>query len=281
MLVNPYAFGGATGSSIVAGSAPTSDQWRLLFPFGASGATDRLELFEIEMRSTSGGADQTTGGTPAVTVIFAGTAANLFDSNTSTSTQLVGNDGDSASYTFTSAKSIVEFTVLGSNTQSYWNPAQIILQYWNGSAWKNAYTSITYNTTDWPTSTTKTFTITAPTYTVAPSISYTFLAVGDTLTGNVGTYSNAEVVTYQWKRNGAAISGATSTSYTLVSADIGAQITFAVYIENGAGAYTGTSASVGPIISAPVYTTQSVEFSDTSTVTLSDSSTLEMYNRTA
>lgn len=290
MLVNPYVFGsGATPSSIVAGSAPTSDQWRERYPLGDLG-WGYISACELAGRATSGGANQFTGGT-ASTNGNASTVGNAFDGvlssfwNSLLSPNSPATVGQYIQYTTPSPISIVEWYHRGDQTGSGGvNPEQIIVEYYStaGGGWAAAYTSPVYTTSDWPgTTPEKTFAFVAPTYTVAPSISYTFLAVGDTLTGNVGTYSNAAVVTYQWKRNGAAIGGATSTTYTLVSADIGAQITFAVYIENGAGAYTGTSASVGPIISAASYATQSVEFSDTSTVTLSDSSTLEMYNRTA
>lgn len=56
---------------------------------------------------------------------------------------------------------------------------------------------------------------------VAPVISGT-PSVGSTLTSTTGTWTSDTGVTgylYRWTRNGVAISGATSSSYTLVSAD--------------------------------------------------------------
>jgi hypothetical protein len=49
-------------------------------------------------------------------------------------------------------------------------------------------------------------------------------AYGQVLTA-VPSLTNTETPTYQWKRNGIAISGATDTTYTLVTADIRATIT--------------------------------------------------------
>ena len=57
----------------------------------------------------------------------------------------------------------------------------------------------------------------------APTISGT-AKVGKTLTAKAGTFSMAGKVSYQWLRNGAAISGATASTYTLRSADQGKRI---------------------------------------------------------
>ena len=53
--------------------------------------------------------------------------------------------------------------------------------------------------------------------------------VGQTLTAVPGTWSPAPVaLSYQWKRGGTAISGATSATYKTVSADAGKAITVTV-----------------------------------------------------
>ncbi|NQX12259.1 hypothetical protein HQQ80_11530 [Microbacteriaceae bacterium VKM Ac-2855] len=67
-------------------------------------------------------------------------------------------------------------------------------------------------------------TLTAPT----PSITGT-PAVGKTLTAVTGSWGPAPVtLSYQWKRNGVAISGATGGTYKVVSADVGKRITVSV-----------------------------------------------------
>ena len=52
--------------------------------------------------------------------------------------------------------------------------------------------------------------------------------VGSTLTATVGTWSTGTELTFQWKRDGVAIEGATSDTYEQGSSDRGAKITFSV-----------------------------------------------------
>src|SRR5208283_2717902 len=63
--------------------------------------------------------------------------------------------------------------------------------------------------------------------------------------------------TYQWQFNGAAISGATSTSYTIASAAAGNAGTYTVVATNSAGTVT-SSGAVLTVTAAPVITTQPV-----------------------
>jgi hypothetical protein len=72
------------------------------------------------------------------------------------------------------------------------------------------------------------FTATALTNSVAPTISGTAV-VGQTLTAGNGTWSaTPDSYTYVWRRSTVAISGATSSTYQLVTGDIGATITVTV-----------------------------------------------------
>lgn len=72
--------------------------------------------------------------------------------------------------------------------------------------------------------------------------------VGNTLMSSSGTWSgSAATYTFQWKRGGVAISGATTSSYLLVSADLAAMITVTVTATNTAGNASATSAAVGPV----------------------------------
>jgi hypothetical protein len=65
-------------------------------------------------------------------------------------------------------------------------------------------------------------------------------AIGDA--DGLGTFS------YQWTRNGANISGATASTYTLGDVDVGAQIRVVVgYTDGGGTAESLTSAAVGPV----------------------------------
>ena len=89
---------------------------------------------------------------------------------------------------------------------------------------------------------------TPPVNTVAPAISGT-TAVGSVLTTTTGTWTGTPTITYayQWLRGGSAISGATSSSYTLVSGDTGAMLSVTVTATNTAGNASATATAVGPV----------------------------------
>lgn len=77
--------------------------------------------------------------------------------------------------------------------------------------------------------------------TVAPTISGS-ATVGSTLTVSNGSWSTTpDSYAYQWKRAGTAISGATSATYVVVSADLGQQITCTVTASKTG--YTGSAAT--------------------------------------
>lgn len=92
-------------------------------------------------------------------------------------------------------------------------------------------------------------TLVAPTNLIAPTVS------GNNWSGQVLTVTNASggwlgvmglstPFTYQWKRDGSNISGATSSTYTLTNTDIGHTITCTVTATNTAGATPVTTSGV-------------------------------------
>lgn len=87
-----------------------------------------------------------------------------------------------------------------------------------------------------------------PQNTVAPTISGT-TTEGQTLTAADGTWTNSPSgYTYQWTRDGSNIGSATSSTYLLVEADVGALIRVVVTASNAAGAGPpATSNPIGPI----------------------------------
>lgn len=112
--------------------------------------------------------------------------------------------------------------------------------------------------------------------------------VGNTLTGSY-TYSDAEndpqgTSTFQWYRadnnsglNEAAIGGATSTTYTLVSGDLGKYILFRVTPVASSGTTPGTTDSssyAGPVITVPAATTPLLVYPADSTYRVADTLTL-------
>jgi hypothetical protein len=92
----------------------------------------------------------------------------------------------------------------------------------------------------------------APLNTAIPSISGT-TGVGNVLTSSTGTWSGTPPITfaYQWKRAGSNISGATSSTYTLIAADAGNAITVTVTATNPISAVAATSSATTEITYAP------------------------------
>lgn len=89
--------------------------------------------------------------------------------------------------------------------------------------------------------------LSAPVNALLPSIAGV-LDEAEVLTALVGTWSNDPTgFTYQWKRDGTNISGATGKTYTVVAGDVGKAISVAVTATNGAGNATATSAATANI----------------------------------
>ena len=79
-------------------------------------------------------------------------------------------------------------------------------------------------------------------------------AVGSTLsvTSTISDVNGLGTFAYQWKRSGTAISGATSSTYTLVSADASNTITVTITYTDGKGfTETETSAATASVILPP------------------------------
>lgn len=75
--------------------------------------------------------------------------------------------------------------------------------------------------------------------------------VCSTLTADEGSWSNGGSsytgTTYQWKRNGVAIIGATNSTYIVQANDVGAAISYDISKSNSIGTTTATSSSVIPV----------------------------------
>lgn len=115
---------------------------------------------------------------------------------------------------------------------------------------------------------TLTFTIAAPNNTVAPAISSSNPDVGSVITVNTGTFTGTGITySYQWKRNGTNIGGATANSYTLVDADNLAAITCVVTATNAAGSDSETSDTLTPEFTPVITTASAISWSGTAIVT--------------
>ena len=77
-----------------------------------------------------------------------------------------------------------------------------------------------------------------------------------TATNNIADADGLGTFAYQWKRSGTAISGATSSTYTLVAADVGNTITVTITYTDGKGfTETETSAATSAVIVPSPFTT--------------------------
>ena len=90
-----------------------------------------------------------------------------------------------------------------------------------------------------------------PSNVVLPSISG-IAAVGYTLTVDKGGWNGDPVISYvyQWNRNGVFITGETGTTYDVVLADVGEEITVTVFASNAYGNANATSLPVFPTANA-------------------------------
>jgi hypothetical protein len=130
---------------------------------------------------------------------------------------------------------------------SSWN-AQKSLRFYNGSTWSNAKKGWIYNGSSW-----SQFYPEYPLNTAAPTISGSSTQ-GQTLTSTTGTWNTNDAFlgtyTYQWTRAGSNISGATSSTYATVVADIGNAIACKVTSTNDRGTTTVTSSNSITVVAA-------------------------------
>src|SRR5581483_246657 len=96
-----------------------------------------------------------------------------------------------------------------------------------------------------------------PASTAPPAISGT-AQQGQTLSASTGTWANSPTAyAYQWKRCASdgtacsAITGATTQTYLLGSADVGSALVVAVTASNSAGSATAVSAPTAPVAATP------------------------------
>jgi hypothetical protein len=87
--------------------------------------------------------------------------------------------------------------------------------------------------------------------TAVPTLSSTVPFTGVVLTCSPGTWNyHPTSYNYQWKRSGIAIAGATSSTYTVVSGDVGSTISCAVTATNTAGTSAALSTAESSAVTA-------------------------------
>ena len=87
----------------------------------------------------------------------------------------------------------------------------------------------------------------APTNTLLPSIAGV-LTQGSVLTALLGNWTGNPAFTYQWRRDGTNIAGATGAAYTLVVADATKSFSVTVTGTNPAGNASATSAATAAVV---------------------------------
>lgn len=109
--------------------------------------------------------------------------------------------------------------------------------------------------------------ISAPTNSAAPTVTG-IAQVGQALSASSGSWIGGGTITYayQWARSGVSISGATSNTYTVQTADIGATLRVTVTATNSAGSGSANSASTAAVTAAPATGALSTTFSVVSAV---------------
>ncbi len=214
------------------------------------------------------------GGSYTVTV------ANAIGSTTSNAAVLTVNAATTAPTITTqpsgatvTAGASVTFTVVASGT------APLSYQWYKGGSAIGGATSATYalvttqvsdsgsysvaivNSAGSVTSNAVTLTVnaaaTAPSITTQPA--GTSVTTGASVTFTV-VASGTAPLSYQWSKNGSAISGATGASYTIASAQAGDAASYTVTVTNSAGSVTSSAAAlaVNASVVAPAVTTQPV-----------------------
>lgn len=88
-----------------------------------------------------------------------------------------------------------------------------------------------------------------PVNSLVPSIAG-IAQVGQTLTAHPGIWSGNPIFTFQWKKGGVNIAGATGKTYVPVVGDVAGAITVAVTATNSSGNATATSGATANVVAA-------------------------------
>jgi hypothetical protein len=114
----------------------THTYWRLLVQ-SANGAA--ISAAEVEFRATTGGADQATGGTPSVSALLIGSAADIFDNNNSTFWAINGTGWIKYQFAAPVAVGQVTWRIRGDGNPTH-SPNTLLVQYSDdNSVWTTAW----------------------------------------------------------------------------------------------------------------------------------------------
>jgi len=254
----------------------SSTKWRLANITTVDGTT--AAIGEIEMRATTGGADQCTGGTASASDYLLSSATyapdKAFDNDA------VGTFWHSHSiypayiqYDFGSSVVVTEVSIARryASTGDVQAPSAFDVQYWNGSSWTTAWSVTGQGSWTGSIGETRVFTQPVTGYTLTAAVgsyaitgtaaaplagrslagavgSYTIagvaaaLTVGRTLAAAPGSYAITGQATALYKGVG-TLSGAVG-AYSIAGTDIGFQVARGLVFDPGAYALVGGSATM-------------------------------------
>src|SRR5437588_108152 len=256
----------ATFTVVATGTAPLSYQWQkngtaisgatsASYTTPATTSSDNGAKFVVVVSNPAG---STTSNAATLTVNAAATAPTI---TTQPANQTV-TVGQTATFTVVAAGTAPlsyqwqknGTAISGATSASYTTPATTSAD--NRAQFVVVVSNVAGNVTSTAATLTVNAAAAAPTITTQPANQS--VTVGQTATFSVVGAGTAPL-SYQWQKNGTAISGATSASYptaATTSADNGA--TFVVVVSNSAVSVTSNAATltVNPTATAPTITTQ-------------------------
>ena len=220
------AISGATASSYTIKSVKASDAGKYTVKVSNSAGSVTSSAATLTVNATVTLSSITINGSSSVNVGSTATytcTATYSDGTTKTVTP---------TWSISSGTSYASITAAGVLTGKAAGTATVQAKYTEGSVTKTATKNVTVSTST---------VVTKPTITTQPK-SQT-VTEGDSVTFSV-TATGTAPLSYQWKKNGSNISGATSSSYKINSAKTSDAGSYTVTVSNSAGSVTSSTATL-------------------------------------
>ena len=249
-----------TFSVVATGSTPLSYQWQKGGTSVSGATSSNYTISSVQTTDAGSYAVVVSNSIGSTTSAAATLTVNSAPSITSQpqSLSVISGSGATFSVTATGAAPLTyQWQKGGAAISGATSASYTILSVQSTDA--GSYAVVVTNGSGSVTSSAATLTVTASA--VAPTISTqpqnAIITVGSNATFTVAA-SGTTPLAYQWQKNSAAISGATSSSYTITGAQTSDAGSFRVIVTNSAGSITSSAATltVNQASVAPVFTTQ-------------------------
>jgi hypothetical protein len=237
-----YTAGSSAGPYVPPSSGGSHRFWRVRSSNTAS--SGYLGIAELQMHSTVGGSDLTTGKTAIASAAYYPAARAINDNAAdfwTTGSTAPPSGGHWLAVDLGPSAAVNEIVITVRPDSYREDPLNLFVDSSDDNAtWTNQWSIATIAT--WSAGQTRTFenpnTI-APIFSVPPTACGNPI-VGGTLVGTSGSHSGTSE-TYRWLTNGVAIPGATTPNYVVTSADAGHVLVFEVTATDPAGSTVATS----------------------------------------